>query len=136
MALVGTGVVVAVLQDLYLRVGDGGLVVAPIPLWGAVCGAVGIILLLLVAAVPNIRSLPRFSAPLLLALWFLQVSGGAGIYRWPTQLPPESNWLTRWTAVSALWWYLAVLIIVAAAVVAWARLKAQPITGVHDSGGA
>ena len=136
LGLAGTGVVVAVLSDLLVRVTDAGVGVMPIPFWGAMCGAIGIILLLLIVAVPDIRSLPRFSAPLLLALWLLQVSGGAGIYRWPTQVPPGSSWFTRYTAVGAPWWGLATLLVVAAAVVVWARLKARPATGVQDSGGA
>ena len=111
LALLVAGIVEWVMQDPLVFINRTGLSAGWVPFWAAACAVVGLVLLVLLCAVGDLRHILRWSAPLFFLLWLLQFAGVAGIYPQAseTEHPPLSWWFTRWTGLPARWWTLILL---------------------------
>jgi hypothetical protein len=125
LALLVVGVMVWVMEDPMVFINRTGLHVGWMPLWAAACAVVGLVLLVLLIAVGDLRHLLQWSTPLFFLLWVLQFAGAAGIYPQAseTEHPSVFWWFTRWTGVDVRWWALVLLGLTVLVIAAVSRSK-------------
>jgi hypothetical protein len=113
--LLAAGLVGWVRQEPLVLVSRTGVSIGFLPFWAAACFVVGLVFLVLLIAVGDLRHLLRWSTALLFLLWVLQFATVTGVYPQPfpspdpNYHPPLSLWFTRWTTLSSRWWGLVLL---------------------------